>query len=178
MTKARILALGNILVKDDGVGPFLLAVLEAHWDFPADVDLVEAGTPGFDLLPMVEDVECLIILDAVKGPGAPGSVHCSNQEDILKSGLPQHCGPHDPNLRKVLLEAGFRDRAPKELLLVGVVPADTSVGTELSEAVVEAIPEAEQIVIDKLTNLGISVHKRLLPDAPDVWWLQEASEYA
>jgi len=178
MIKTRILALGNILVRDDGVGPYLLAILEANWEFPKQVELVDAGTPGFDLLPLIEDLESIIILDAVKGPGPPGSVHCSDRADILSAGLSLGSGPHDPNLRSVLFEAELRGTAPDKVMLVGMVPSDTSVGTELTEAVMVAVSEAEQVVIDILADQGVAAKRRANPRQPEIWWNHGAVNHA
>ena len=178
MKRIRILSLGNILVSDDGAGPYLLAVLQAHWEFPKHVELIDAGTPGFDLLPLIEDVNHIIILDAVKGPGAAGSVHCFSREDILAVGLPVGSGPHDPNLRSVLFEAELRGIAPDKVMLIGMVPSDTSVGTELSEAVKAAVTVAERIVIDYLASFGTKVQRRETPLDPEMWWKKEVIENA
>ena len=178
MEKIRILSLGNILVRDDGAGPYLLAVLQAYWEFPEHVELIDAGTPGFDLLPLIEDVNHIVILDAVKGPGSAGSVHCFTREDIMAVGLPVGNGPHDPNLRSVLFEAELRGTAPDKVMLVGMVPSDTSVGTELSEAVKAAVTVAEKIVVDYLARSGMRVQRRDTPLEQAMWWNKEVIENA
>ncbi len=170
MPATRILALGNVLVSDDAVGPYLLATLHAHWTFPDGVDLVDAGTPGFDLLPMIDDVQTLILLDSITGPGEPGSVHLSTREQIIGGRLPQRRGPHDPSLRAVLLEAQMRGIGPEKVFLVGVVPKYTRAGTQLTKIVREALPEAEKLTIEILRNLGYEVVAKNPPEPVRVWW--------
>lgn len=174
MAKTRILALGNILIRDDGVGPYLLARLESEYEFPLQVDLLDGGTPGFDLLPLIEGLDCLILLDAVKGPGPPGSVHEFTREQIMASGVPTSVAAHDPKLREVLFEAALRERLPQDVLLVGVVPEDTSVGTNLSDTVLAAAPEALRRVEAKLKSLGMEAVRRQVPKPLEMWWQEEA----
>ena len=47
----RVLGLGNVLMSDDGFGPFVVRVLEATYECPPGVDVVDVGTPGLDLTP-------------------------------------------------------------------------------------------------------------------------------
>ena len=170
MNAIRILALGNVLIGDDAVGPYLLAALHAHYQFPADVDLVDAGTPGFDLLPMIEDVHTLVLLDSVTGPGPPGSITVSNREEIIGGGLPQRRGPHDPSLRAVLLEAQMRGIGPQVVYLIGVVPENTHAGTQLTPVVRAAVPDAEAVVIGQLRKLGANPQPKIPPEQVCVWW--------
>lgn len=178
MHATRILALGNVLVSDDAVGPYLLAVLEAHWQFPPNIDLLDGGTPGFDLLPMIEDVHTLVLLDSVTGPGPPGSVHVSDRGQIIGGKLPQRRGPHDPSLRAVLLEAEMRGIGPEKVFLIGVVPQTTRAGTRLSSMVQKALPEAEKQTIELLQNLGYVVLAKDPPEPVRVWWEEGRSQNA
>ncbi len=170
MKAIRILALGNVLIGDDAVGPYLLAALHAHYHFPADVDLVDAGTPGFDLLPMIEDVHTLLLLDSVTGPGPPGSISVSNRDEIIGSSLPHRRGPHDPSLRAVLLEAQMRGIGPQRVYLIGVVPESTHAGTQLTPVVRAAVPAAEAVVVQQLKNLGINPQPKTPPEQVCAWW--------
>ncbi len=47
----RVLGVGNALMSDDGLGPYVVRVLEAFYEFPADVEVIDVGTPGLDLTP-------------------------------------------------------------------------------------------------------------------------------
>ena len=49
-----VLGLGNMLMADDGVGLAALARLEEEWFIPRDVELVDGGTWGMNLLPVIE----------------------------------------------------------------------------------------------------------------------------
>src|SRR4029453_7714705 len=44
--RIRVLGLGNVLMSDDGFGPFVVRVLEATYECPPAPAFIGAGTPG------------------------------------------------------------------------------------------------------------------------------------
>ncbi len=166
----RILALGNLLARDDGIGPYCLRLLEARYSFPRDVELEDLGTPGFDLLPWIEGVSGLIILDAVRCGDPPGTVWVQRGASLIREVGPPRTSPHQPTLREALLEAEFRGTGPEEVVLIGVEPQDTSAGTELSPMVRRAIPRLETRVLAELQRLGHTARPRPHPRDAVIWW--------
>ena len=65
-----ILGVGNLLMSDDGVG--IHAVRELLRDPPAGARIVESGTDFLSALPILESARRVLVLDAVRGKGAPG----------------------------------------------------------------------------------------------------------
>jgi len=49
--KITLIGLGNILMGDEGVGVHALRYLEAHYEIPPGLEVVDGGTTGPDLLP-------------------------------------------------------------------------------------------------------------------------------
>ena len=47
----RVLGLGNVLMGDDALGPWVVHHLVSTYDFPPEVAVVDVGTPGLDLVP-------------------------------------------------------------------------------------------------------------------------------
>ncbi|MCL7983451.1 MAG: hydrogenase maturation protease, partial [marine benthic group bacterium] len=62
MPAVTVFGLGNILMGDDGLGSYVIKVLEARYEFPSDVDVLDAGTPGLELSTILEDSGALIIV--------------------------------------------------------------------------------------------------------------------
>ena len=60
-----VLGIGNLLLGDEGVGCRCVQELERRYTLPPEVQCVDGGTAGFELLPLVEDTETLIIIDAL-----------------------------------------------------------------------------------------------------------------
>ncbi len=170
MVSVRVLALGNVLVGDDGAGPYALQVLEAGWEFPGEVELLDVGTPGFDLLPLFQDLEALVFLDTVQTADPPGTVRVFHREEIVATTLQPRTSPHDPGLRDALLEAEFRGFAPCEVALIGVVPDTVAAGTALTDPVRAAIPRLAEAAVAELARLGHAPSPRAEPLPLDVWW--------
>ena len=157
---------------DDGVGPYALEVLEGRYEFPDGVSLVELGTPGPEFGHILLDWDRLIVIDSVKAKGEPGQVKLYDRETILSVATSQRMSPHDPSLRDALLTADFVGQGPREVVLVGVVPARVEMGTELSPEVQAALSEVESRILEILARWDIEPTRRLT-DATDVWWSRQ-----
>lgn len=170
--QTAIVGLGSILMGDDGVGPYALKVLEGRYEFPDGVSLVELGTPGPEFGHILLDWDRLIVIDSVKATGRPGEVRLYDRDQILSRPAPQRTSPHDPSLRDALLTADFVGQGPKEVVLVGVIPARVEMGTELSPEVTAALPGIERRVLETLAGWAITPTRRP-EDETDVWWSRE-----
>ena len=86
--EVRLLGLGNVLIGDDAVGPWVIEELLANWEFPEGVSVVDVGTPGLDLTPYLADADTVLLVDTVKADGPPGAIRIYSREELL-SRLPQ-----------------------------------------------------------------------------------------
>jgi hydrogenase maturation protease len=137
-SKVVVLGLGNILHSDDGVGPQAIDRLRQDPRMLNDVTLIEGGTLGLELLTYIWDCSYLLVLDAVDVGVAPGTlVRMSSQE---LQALPGKGSVHQLGVADLLVALRvLADRTP-EVVLLGVQPASTEWGTELSPAVAVAVP--------------------------------------
>ena len=82
--KIMVLGVGNILLRDEGAGVRVVEWLDARYSFPENVELVDGATAGLDLLPIMEGVDHVIIVDTVKTDEPPGSIFRFTPQDINK----------------------------------------------------------------------------------------------
>jgi hydrogenase maturation protease len=166
----RVIGLGNAFMSDDGFGPYVIRVLDAFYEFPLDVRLVDGGRPGVDLTPVLLDAKAAIVVDTVKAAGAPGDIRVYDRADILRSAPPARISPHDAGLKAALLTGAAAGTGPSSLKLYGVIPEWVATGVHLSRNVRSAVAPVIGLVITRLERLG--VHARLRPGGrrPDVWW--------
>ena len=155
-----VLGLGNILNRDEGLGVQALKVLGGRLGPQSKIELLDGGVLGLDLLPLVEECSHLLILDAVNTNRTPGTV-----VELTREQIPLYFGikmsQHQVTFQEVLALASIRGKLPTSLHLIGVQPADLSMGLELSPEVAAALPEVAERAADMLSEWG------LLDEAPD-----------
>lgn len=140
-----VIGVGNAIQKDDGVGIHVYRRLK-QVKLPEEVEILDGGTLGVDLLPYIEDRKKLIIVDAVKTEHKPGSLFKFSPNDINYEEAPK-TSVHQIGLIDSLKMAALVCSAPSEIVIYGVQPEIIDWGEELS-------PEVEK-VLPKLTNLLI-----------------------
>jgi hydrogenase maturation protease len=70
-----ILGVGNVLLKDEGVGVRIVRELEARFDFAPNVRLVDGGVLGLSLMGTMMEADQVIVVDAVRGGDEPGTLY-------------------------------------------------------------------------------------------------------
>lgn len=151
-----VLGLGNILLRDEGLGVRLVQRLQARHTFPENVELLDGGTLGLDLLPYLKGVVCLILVDAVDMGTSPGTVVRWQDEDIPAS-LSVKMSPHQIGLADLLAAASLTGDLPKRVVLWGMQPGVIEPGLELTPEVEAAMPELEAGVLGVLRAWGVLV---------------------
>jgi hydrogenase maturation protease len=132
--KVIILGIGNILLRDDGVGVHAVNKLRNDYDFPEYVQIIDGGTKGLDLLPFIEESDRVLIIDAAnfkKEPGTIGTI----EGDKIPSFLSTKLSVHQIGLPDMLFAAKLMEIIPPEMCLVGIQPKSMETGTELSKEV-------------------------------------------
>lgn len=134
-----VLGIGNILNRDEGIGVRTLEELRRRDAAARGLELIDGGVMGLSLLPLVEDCEHLLVLDAIDAGEPSGSIIELAGDDIrLFTGIKM--SEHQITFQEVLGLAMIRDQLPGHLYLLGVQPADVSIGLELSPEVAAMIP--------------------------------------
>ena len=172
-----VLGLGSVLMGDDAVGPYVLRLLEAGYEMPPDVTVLDAGTPGPELAHLVAGLDALVVVDTVRHSAFPPGTVVELRDDALLRGLPApRLSPHDPNLRDALLACELLPGGPPgRVALLGVIPEHVELGTGLSPTVQAAVPKLLAALVAELAAAGCPVTPRAVAAEPDVWWERVAS---
>jgi hydrogenase maturation protease len=152
--KIVILGIGNTLLSDEGVGVHAADALRAAYALPENIEVIDGGTAGMELLDPLCGVDLLVVLDAVKAKRAPGTVVTLRGKEVpvfFRSKL----SPHQVSICDVLASLEFTGDAPKELVLIGCEPLSLELGTELTPTVAEKVPEMVAAVVAQLAARGI-----------------------
>lgn len=144
--KTLVLGLGNVLLKDEAVGPLAIRRLAA--ESPADTSLVflDGGTLSFTLATPISDCPRLIVIDAAVMGDAPGAVRVF-ENDAMDRQLARHANSvHEVSLGELMDIARLTDTLPERRALIGVEPAVVDWGDTLTPAVEAALPQVlEQV---------------------------------
>ena len=173
----RVLGLGNVLMSDDGFGPFVVRVLEATYECPPDVEFIDAGTPGLDLTPFLLDSQAVIFVDTVSSRGTPGEIRVYDRDAILKVPPQARTGGHDPALKEALLTVAAAGRGPKTVTLVGAIPEWIATGTALSPRLEAAVGAAVEAVVVALAGLAVPLVPKTYPAMPHIWWADHCENF-
>ncbi len=171
MRTALIGGIGNVLLGDDGIGPYVVHVLESLYRFADRVEIADLGTPALDLTHRIAGLQAIILVDSVASDEhAPGTVLLYRKADIMRKAPQQRLDPHSPALSECLLTAEMLGASPENVLLVGVVGANFEPGRPLSEAVRRAVGDAVNAILRELDRLGFEHQKKSSPDEAGIWW--------
>jgi hydrogenase maturation protease len=147
-----LLGVGNILLGDDGFGVHLINSL-ADTPFPPNVQVQEAGTVSHQLIPLIRELDHLIIIDVVDAKDRPGSIFRFSPEDLQYT-KEQMVSLHQISLIDVLHMAELTGGRPKTTI-IAVQPQDVSNWSlELTEPVKAVIPKVKELIMEELKKIG------------------------
>lgn len=146
---------------DDGIGPAAVAMLEEEWIFPENVTLVDGGTKGAYLLPLVMDCTHLLIIDAVDMKAAPGTFYDLEGERLDTVWRGSGSGVHDASVPELIACCKILDSAPQKIRLIGAQPESLEMNpVTLSEPVAKALPEICDSAIQILREWRVAPLRR------------------
>ncbi len=139
-----VLGLGNILLRDEGIGVHVVRAL-ADLAWPAEVELCDGGTAGLNLLDLLADRSSVIVIDALDSDDPVGSIRCLHENE-----LGAECQPllslHDLGLMEALAAARRIGCAPQRIAVIGVRPRVVAWGLELSAEIAALVPRLVEMV--------------------------------
>jgi len=171
--KVRVMGLGHVLMGDDGFGPAVIEVFRCKYECEPGVEVLDLGTPGLDLAPYFYGADLVILVDCVAVDEKPGNLRLYRETDIRCDCPELRMSGHDPGLQECLVQLRLVNRAPSELLIVGVAPESCEFGKAMSPEVVAACTAAADTIACMLADHGIECFPRGAPVTPNLWWLQE-----
>ena len=154
-----MLGVGNLLLSDDGVGVHTIRRLQEVAQLSEEVQVLDGGTMGLDLLYYLEGVSHLLIVDAVEMGEEPGTV-VRLEGDEVPSFLSIKMSPHQIGIPDMLFAAKLKDLYPPNLVLWGVQPAALDVGLELSPVVAAQVDALVSKVVEQLVLWGEQLRRK------------------
>jgi len=150
--KTLVLAVGNPLRMDDGVGAAIVAILRER-DLPSHVTVMDGGTLGFEMVLLFQGYERVVILDAAE-MGLEGGVwrHFTPDEVRLQT-RDMHLGGtlHYAGLAEALSLGEALGVLPPHIEIFGIQPSKVDWSIGLTPAVAAAVPQVAEAVCAALS---------------------------
>ena len=161
--RVLVLGLGNVLLKDEGVGVHVAGELQKHV-LSCNVEVIDGGTAGLDVLLSQQGLDKLVVIDAMRAGKKPGTIYKTRLKAEEKDKLTQIFSEAEPKislhqvgLLDALSVAEKMNHAPEEIVIIGVEPKEMDYGLELTEPVKQRLAEIVNMVLEEIKD---AVHGR------------------
>lgn len=147
MRHTLVIGIGNVLLRDEGIGVHAARALRER-GLPPGVEVIDGGTQTMHLMPDIQDAERIIVIDALQAGGEPGTIYRLTPKDLELRGA-RSLSLHQVGLLEVLDLVERLGRSP-EVLIFGVEPKEIDWGMELSPGIRGKLPRVIELVLGEL----------------------------
>ncbi len=154
--RALVLGIGNTILTDEAAGVRAVEMLERDYRLGSNVQVIDGGPSGMEMIEDLSDLDFLIVIDVVKTGAAPGTV-VKIAGDEIPVFFRRKLSPHQIGLPDVLASLELLDALPKEVVVLGVEPISLELGMEMTSTVAEKVPQLVQMAVAELLAHGYSV---------------------
>lgn len=148
MNPVLLVALGNPLLSDEGVGVHVLeAVRQAA---PPGVDLLDSGNSGMRILHSLEGKRKVVFVDCAFLDAPPGTLRIFTPGEVASRKALPRLSLHEGDLLQTLELASRLGILPNETVLVGIQPASLAPGPDLSPLLRERFDSYVKTVLSAL----------------------------
>ena len=159
-----VLGIGNILWADEGFGIRVAEALHARFEMPEGVRVMDGGTQGIFLLPLVRSAKRLLIFDAVDFGDPPATLRLVLGDDVPRFMGAKKMSMHQAGFQEVLASAELAGELPRDLALIGVQPELLDdYGGSLRPAIKNQIDPAIRLAVQVLERWGYCLQQRTSP---------------
>lgn len=154
-----VLGVGNILLTDEGLGVHVVEVLKANYTFIPQISLIDGGTMGMELLTYMRGMKKILLIDAVNGGEAPGTIYEFPHRE-LEQYFTDHISVHEVGMQDILRIRAIQENPLEDAIVIGVEPESLDVGFEPSAPVQKALPEVKERVLRVLREWGVQIEPK------------------
>lgn len=159
MEQITILGVGNILMQDEGFGVRVVEELLHQYTFPENVQVLDGGTLGMELLRFLVGTDKLVLIDAVAGGLPPGSLYQFNHDEV-KAYFKDKVSMHELGIQDVLAVMEVLEKPAKEIRILGVQPLAIDIGLTLTPIVADAVENVVEKLLLVLKEWQVEVVKK------------------
>jgi len=149
--KTLVLGLGNILLKDEGIGVHIAHLLQKS-TLPKNIEIIDGGTSSLDILLSLRNIDKLIIIDALKCEKKPGTIYRMTPDDFEVKVDLEKLSLHQMGLIETITILKRMGNLPQEIVIIGIEPEKIEPGTELSDTIKERLKDIESAVLHEINR--------------------------
>lgn len=164
--EVTILGIGNVILRDEGFGVRVAEYLDKHYEFPDTVQIVDGGTLGIELTQYVTGTEKLLVIDSINGGAEPGTTFRFHNDDVMEH-FQDKLSAHEVGIQDVLGLLTVTGHKIPDVVVIGAQPYDVEAGVELSDGMMELLPQMVEQALAELKNWGIVPKKRNVAEDMD-----------
>jgi hydrogenase maturation protease len=147
MYNIGVLGIGNILLKDDGIGVHIVNELLKE-SYPQNVDIIDGGTAILDLLDVFVKNNKIIVVDTLKGGHEPGTIYKVTPEEMGEY-IKANSSLHDVQVLDMLKNANLLGYCP-EVIVIGIEPSEIEYNIGLSKVLQNEFEKLLNVVRDEI----------------------------
>ncbi len=159
--KTAVIGIGNLLYQDEGVGIHAVNTLLVRYGFPPECEIIDAGTKGLELLPIIEEQDAIILVDAVDFGKEAGFIKVIADQD-MKTYLDLKFSVHQIGIPDMLFAMEFKGIKPPKICLIGIQPPSEEFEMEprLTPVIAGKLIELVETIVERLRAWGVKVETR------------------
>lgn len=157
--RVTVLGVGNVLLSDEGFGVRVAEALDASYEFPDDVQVLDGGVLGMELLRFVTGTEKLLVLDALKEGDADGKCRRLAGDEV-KAHFREKLSAHEIGVQDVLTFLEVTGKPIGEVVVIGAEPKSLEAGLSLSKEMEPRVSEAAEMAKEELLRWGIALQRK------------------
>lgn len=151
MKRIIVVGIGNLILKDEGVGIHVIRQLETM-GLPPDIELIDGGTNSYDLLDFFCESDISIVVDAMQAGGEPGTIYRAPLDELGLKPNDQIKSLHEMHFIEAVEMVRMLGSNP-EFLVFGIEPKSIELGLELTPEVAAKVPRVAELIKEEIERL-------------------------
>ena len=150
-----LLGVGNILLTDEGFGVHVVNQLREDYVFNPPITILDGGTMGMELLTYMRGMTKLLLVDAINGGDAPGTVYEFPHEE-MNSYFTEAISVHEVGMQDILRIRTLQEDPLEDAVVIGVEPESLELGLDLSETTQVVVKDVKERILAVLASWNVT----------------------
>ena len=150
-----LLGVGNILLTDEGFGVHVVNQLREDYVFNPPITILDGGTMGMELLTYMRGMTKLLLVDAINGGDAPGTVYEFPHEE-MNSYFTETISVHEVGMQDILRIRALQEDPLEDAVVIGVEPENLELGLDLSETTQVVVKDVKERILAVLASWNVT----------------------